>query len=431
MPIRESELMKLIIVFLLFFDTVSADYYFPPNGTEEWENVEFNELGWSESNLPILKDSLHSWNTKAFIVLKSGKIAIEEYFDGFTSDSIWYWASAGKSLTSFLVGLAQENKLLDINNKTSDYLGKNWTSLPIAKEDLITIKHQLSMSCGFEVTGNLDCTLPECLTYKADAGSEWYYHNAPYTLLHQVLEAASEKKVNIFLYNSLSKFTGIEGAFLPSGDNIVFFSKPRAFARFGSLIINRGEWDGNLIMQDANYIESMISTSQPNNKSYGYLWWLNGKGECMLPGSSLVFKSHLFQKVPKDAFAALGKNGQILLIIPSLDLVVVRMGESNDKAAVSISLVNSIWDQLQAVMQQSSVNDRSCSTLQFYVSDNKLICRDINESAEICFYNSLGQIITSVNSDNNFEIQIPDELSGLVFITVRTSKSTYYHKIIL
>ncbi|MBK6945841.1 MAG: serine hydrolase [Flavobacteriales bacterium] len=66
-------------------------------------------MGWCADQIPPLLQYLDSNNTKAFIVLKDGRIAIEHYFDTFTQDSVWYWASAGKSLTSFLVGLAQQD----------------------------------------------------------------------------------------------------------------------------------------------------------------------------------------------------------------------------------------------------------------------------------------------------------------------------------
>ena len=48
-------------------------------------------------------------------------------------------------------------------------------------------------------------------------------------------------------------------------------------ARFGLLILNKGNWDGNQIMTDTNYFNQMLNSSQSLNESYGYLWWLNGK----------------------------------------------------------------------------------------------------------------------------------------------------------
>ncbi|HEX2535137.1 MAG TPA: serine hydrolase domain-containing protein, partial [Chitinophagaceae bacterium] len=65
--------------------------------------------------------------TKAFIILKNGRMVKERYFGTFTADSLWFWASAGKTLTAFVVGVAQQEGKLDIDDKTSKYLGTGWT----------------------------------------------------------------------------------------------------------------------------------------------------------------------------------------------------------------------------------------------------------------------------------------------------------------
>ncbi|WP_452228156.1 MULTISPECIES: hypothetical protein [unclassified Lacinutrix] len=55
--------------------------------------------------------------------------------NGYTSSSSWYWASAGKTLTATLIGIAEEEELIDTNNKVSDYLGTGWTSASLEKEN--------------------------------------------------------------------------------------------------------------------------------------------------------------------------------------------------------------------------------------------------------------------------------------------------------
>ncbi len=115
--------MKSIILLLLFSLNVlnAQDYYYPENNSVNWEGMSFQELGWCEDALDDLLGELDDNDTKAFIVLKSGKIVIEEYLDGFKQDSSWIWFSAGKSLSSFLIGLAQEQGNLDINDPSKNY----------------------------------------------------------------------------------------------------------------------------------------------------------------------------------------------------------------------------------------------------------------------------------------------------------------------
>ncbi|MFY0483977.1 hypothetical protein ACI6PS_15380 [Flavobacterium sp. PLA-1-15] len=68
-------------------------------------------------------------------------------------------------------------------------MGFNWTSLTVEKENLITCKHLLTMTSGIEDVENEDCVTPDCLTYKADAGTRWAYHNV-YVKLQDIIAQA-------------------------------------------------------------------------------------------------------------------------------------------------------------------------------------------------------------------------------------------------
>src|SRR5690606_23593450 len=115
---------------------------------------------------PLL-DFLEEKNTKGFMILYNGKIVVESYFNGHSATASWYWASAGKTLTSTISGIAQEEGLININNKVSDYLGTGWTSAALDKENLITCKNLLSMTSGLDDTLGDDVS-PENLQYQAD-----------------------------------------------------------------------------------------------------------------------------------------------------------------------------------------------------------------------------------------------------------------------
>ena len=332
--------------------------YFPPTTSENWETIDPAELGRNTSAIDSLYTTLSENGTRAFIVLKNGKIAIEKYWGKnilntgeFTSGSQWYWASAGKTLSAFLIGIAQQEGLLDINDKTSDYLGEGWTSLTKEKEDLITIRHQLTMTTGLDYTvPDTYCTEPECLQYKTDAGEQWYYHNAPYTLLKDVILSATGMNDNDYTHQKLELTTGISGTWIYDGTNNVYYSIPRDMARFGLLILNKGKWDQTEIMTDQDYFTNMITTSQDINPSYGYLWWLNGKEKVMYPGIPLALKMWLSPDAPADLIAGAGKNGQFVDVIPSLNMVVVRMGEAPDGSAVPIVFHNEMWKKINAVI---------------------------------------------------------------------------------
>lgn len=297
--------------------------YFPPFGSSVWETKSISELGWNQTAVQPLLTFLEQKNTRGFIILVDGKIVVEKYFNGHSETSFWYWASAGKTLTSTITGIAQQEGLLNINNKVSQYLGTGWTSAPLAKENLITCKNLLEMTSGLDDSG--DNVLPINLTYTADAGTRWAYHNV-YVKLQDVVAAASGQSWNNYFNSRLRDKIGMNGDWFVSGDNIVYRSSTRSMARFGLLIQNKGKWENNIIVNET-FLNAATSTSQNLNQSYGYLWWLNGKSSYKLPQIQLQFNGSLIPNAPADMFMALGKNDQKIYVVPSKKMVVIRMGD--------------------------------------------------------------------------------------------------------
>lgn len=357
----------LVALALMASHAAAQQLYFPaPQANAPWETTDPGSLGWCTDQLPPLLDFLDESNTKAFIVLKDGKIVIEEYFGTFTADSNWYWASAGKSLTSFLVGRAQQEGFLDIDAPSSTYLGTGWTSLTPTQEEAITVWHQLTMTTGLDdgIPNNNDCTDPACLQYLAPPGTRWAYHNGPYTLLDGVITGATGLTLNNFLFTRLTQSTGIAGLYIQTGNNNVFYSKPRAMARFGLLMQGGAAWNGNPVLSDMAYYNAMITSSQNLNDAYGYLWWLNGQDSFLLPGITTPLPGSLMANAPQDVYAAMGKNGQIINVSPSKGLVVVRMGELPGGIFVPNLYNDQIWQYLNAVVCTStSVSEAGEGTL--------------------------------------------------------------------
>lgn len=334
---------------------LQAQIYFPPtSAAQPWDTLAPSSLGWCQDSVDALYDYLELKNTKSFIVLKDGKMVLEKYFGTYTQDSLWYWASAGKSLCGFLVGCAQEDGHLNINDRTDQHLGIGWTSAPPAKEALITIRHQLSMSTGLDDgVPDPDCLDPACLQYLADAGTRWSYYNAPYRLLQDVLDSASGQSINLYTLTRLGNRIGMGGLWF----DYVRYGKARDMARFGLLCLNNGVWDNDTILHDTSFFNAMMNSSQSYNQSYGYLWWLNGKGSYMLPTLQFVFNTDLIPNGPADMRCALGKNDQKIYVIPSQGLVVVRQGNAaGNSAAASSSFDNELWGRLSDLSCPVSIN---------------------------------------------------------------------------
>lgn len=365
-----------------------AQSYFPSSG-QPWETTSFDEAGWCTDSLDALIEFLNEEDSKAFIVLYDGKIIIEHYFDSFTVDSLWYWASSGKTLTSALVGIAESDYGLDLQSPTANYLGQGWTSLTAEQEAAITVWNQLTMTTGLDdAVLDDDCTLPSCLSYVADAGTRWAYHNAPYTLLDGVLQNVSGLTLNQLFSQKIGVPCGISGLYFPSGPyNQTFVSTPRNMAKFGLLLQAHGSWNGTEIIP-SNYFQSMITPSQNMNPAYGYLTWLNGSDYFMIPETQLQFTGMMAPSAPHDTYAALGKNGQVVCAAPSKNVSFIRMGNGNNEL-VSVTILENIWKKMQWFFCS---NDITNFREKFIVIKNNGLRPEIvyNRKCDLVIYNATG-----------------------------------------
>lgn len=323
--------------------------YFPRNDAA-WETQSRTSLGWNEAALEDLKTFLRQKNTRSFMILVNGRIAVEEYFNGHTATTAWQWNSAGKTLLTATVGIAQQEGLLRINNSAAQYLGAGWTSAPPEKEAMITPKHLLSMTSG--LNDQYELVRPATLTYLADAGTRWSYHNV-FQKLMDVVESAANQKFETYFNTRLRNKIGMEGFWANGVIFRIYHSNTRSMARFGLLALHKGKWNNEQVVDEAFFKES-IAPSQNINPSYGYLWWLNGKDKHMVPGSQATFGGALVPNAPAGMFAAMGAEDQRLYVVPEKNMVVVRLGEVSDPANPRFAVSGfdaALWEKINAVIR--------------------------------------------------------------------------------
>lgn len=323
--------------------------YFPAISDSMWETRTPESAGWNTGAIQLLKDYLIQKNTKSFMVLVNGRIVMEEYFAGHTSTTTWPWNSAGKTLVATTTGIAQQEGLLSINDKASQYLGVGWTSEPLEKENLITSRHLLTMTSGLNDSNEL--IRKATLTYMADAGTRWSYHNV-FQKLMDVVAGASKQDFESYFNTKLKNKIGMDGFWNNGLIFKVYHSNTRSMARFGLLALNKGKWNKETIINETFFNES-INTSQNINPSYGYLWWLNGKSKYMVPGGQTVYPSTLVPNAPSDMYAAMGAEDQRIYVVPSKNMVVIRMGDASDPKNPSFALSgfdNELWQKINAVV---------------------------------------------------------------------------------
>ncbi|MHA7058160.1 serine hydrolase domain-containing protein [Aquimarina sp. M1] len=322
--------------------------YFPPIDSDSWETTTINDLGWNDDAEEPLNNFLEERDTKAFIVLKNGKIVIEKYFNGALATDNNPWYSAGKTLTAFMIGLVQQEGLLDIDDPSATYLGPQWANITNTQVQEITVRNHLTMTSGLNYNvSNQNCTDFDCLTYLNNPDSFWYYHNATYTLLTNIVAEAANTDYNTYFETKLKNNIGMNGTWVSIGYANVFYSTARSMARFGLLNLHKGTWNTTEILTDQNYFTEMTTTSQNLNQSYGYLWWLNGKSSFRVPASENEFPGRLMPDAPDDLIAGLGKDDQKLYVVPSQNLVIVRMGGDTGQTVLGpSSFDNDLWIKL-------------------------------------------------------------------------------------
>jgi len=94
----------------------------------------------------------------------------------------------------------------------------------------------------------------------------------------------------------------------------------------------------------------MTTSSQNFKQVYGYLTWLNGKSTLMIPGSQVVFNGYISPNAPNDMFAAMGKNAQLINVVPSKRVVVIRMGDDPATSLVPFLYQDDLWKVLNTVI---------------------------------------------------------------------------------
>lgn len=297
------------------------------------------EKGFSSVKIPDSLDKEFSkYGTTAYVVIRNGKIAMEQYWNGY-SDSLWSNSfSMAKSVVSLLIGCAiDDGYIKSVEQAVSDFYPGNWIYSPQhagEKADTLRIKDLLTMSAGFdwkESSSSLFATTTK-LYYGADLASiinkakfkerpgvNFEYQSGVTQLLAFVLKNATGKKLAEYASEKLWTPLGAEEDALWSTDKngmekayCCFNTQASDFARIGELILRKGNYNGVQIV-DSNYINEAISPATYLNYEgkpcsfYGYQFWImNYKG----------------YTIPYCR----GILGQYIFIIPQLDMVIVRLG---------------------------------------------------------------------------------------------------------
>ena len=270
--------------------------------------------------------------TRAIVVLKDGELVAERYAEGFTKDTPQLGWSMSKSVTNLMVGrLVQEGSVsLDDAN-----LRPEWTD----DRSKITVRQLLNMTSGlsWDETYALNTTITQMLYMEPDMGTfvasqekahepgtHLQYSSGSTTLLCSILApdhgGANLPREQIFAPLGLaSAVMEPDGAGTPVCSSYMW-ATPRDWAAVGQFALQDGVWNDERLLPEGWMSESVqaVDVDSEEDAPYASSWWPNQGAD-----GSLRYES-----LPADAYFAQGHDGQRIIVVPSEDLVVVRMGFS-------------------------------------------------------------------------------------------------------
>jgi len=173
------------------------------------------------------------------------------------------------------------------------------------------------------------------LRMQAAPGTTWLYNTPAYHLIMRVVSAATNMDRDQLTHNWITgKLSMLDSSWTTrpwaSADiGVGFSTSARDLARFGLMIQAGGKWGNQTVIQDTQYIDAMLSPSQSLNPAYGYLWWLNGQDFSIQANARASrVNGDLIPEAPRDLVAMQGAEDRKLYLVPSLNLVVTRLGYS-------------------------------------------------------------------------------------------------------
>jgi CubicO group peptidase (beta-lactamase class C family) len=315
-----------------------------------WKTAAPESQGMDRARLDALQKDLAARGTRAFLVVRNDKIVYEWYADGSGPDKVQGTASLAKALVggvALAVGLTDGRVSLDdpvarhVPQWKDDpqkakvklrHLGSHTSGLSDAEQD--GLPHQ--RLTGWK--GAFWKQLPppdDPFTLARDQapvlfepGSRLQYSNPGIAMLTYALAAAlrdaPEKNVRTLLRDRVLRPLGVPDASWSVGygktftvDGLPLIAAwggagytPRAAARVGRLLLGKGDWDGRRLLSPAAVRQVTTSAGLPGHCGMGF--WTNGGGR--------------YARLPRDAYWGAGAGDQVLLVVPSLNLIMVRNG---------------------------------------------------------------------------------------------------------
>jgi CubicO group peptidase (beta-lactamase class C family) len=295
--------------------------------------------------LQAMEDYAREFNSYALIVVHKGKIQLEWYADFWSARKITQSQSMHKSLQGLLIGVAlAEGRIGSVHDPVGKYLAA-WRDDP---RGAITLYQLMTMSSGLTEPGFSANPFSDGIKWLNSGhsgqvilraarlegwapGTKYDYNNLNSEILGMVLTRAFNMRYADILRDKLWRPMGGERAFVhtdrPGGrayTSCCLGAPAMDWARIGMMFLGRGEVNGRRIVP-ADWIAAM-TTPSPAARHYGLQIWLGYDDPAMPPGSGSTGAIALGPFLARDTYYLLGRGQQHVFVVPSHELVIVRLG---------------------------------------------------------------------------------------------------------
>ncbi|WP_347246566.1 serine hydrolase [Thermogutta sp.] len=413
----------------------------------EWRTAQPEEVGISSEKLQTLTAELAKRQTKAFLVVRHDKLIWEWYSPDHGPDKKHYTASLAKAIVGGIaLALALDDGYLRLDDPVSRYVTQ-WLTDP--RKSKITVRHLGSHTSGLDdsrpneeapwkdVFWRRESPPRDPFTISRDVtpllfnpGERFHYSNPGIAMLTYVIAAAMrsapENNIRNLLRDRVYRPIGLNDdewsigygqtfqvdglPLVPAWGGANFTA--RATARIGRLVLHRGHWEGRQIISEDSIAAVTQSAGLPGDCGMG--WWTNA--------------GRRFPFLPADAVWGAGAGDQILLVIPSLDLVVVRYGSDLGPQAASQENVGRYLFQpfTQVIMPEAPSQTGSSAPYPPSPVIRSLRRAPSNEVIRLArgsdnwpiTWGDDDRLYTAYGDGRGFELRVPQKLSlGLAVVT--------------
>ncbi|WP_323845997.1 serine hydrolase [Microbulbifer magnicolonia] len=286
----------------------------------------------------VARDNAAGLQTRALVVVQAGRLVAEAYGAGIDAQTPLLGWSMGKSLTAMMQGRMETLGLADGSARPVFAAWEGDERADIALEDLLHMSSGLdfdetyapgsdSTRMLFSAHSASDVAMVSPAAFAP--GAHFSYSSGTTNLIarwmHEQLGGDVQASLDFFQNEILQPLGMAHTVFEvdPSGvfvGSSYIYASGRDWARLGQLMLNRGEWNGEQLLSADWVARAATPNGSANEPRYGYQFWLNGGGDALR-----------YPQLPADAYFMQGNRAQVVMISPSTNTVVVRLGWSAGK----------------------------------------------------------------------------------------------------